>query len=101
MTTWEETTTLFQAWGGSGYDWSVVEIISRPHGDTVQYAVYEDAGCSCRGSKEDPLDSYDLTWTFDFMDARREVERSIREDEHDFNDAEKAELYAELRSIKP
>lgn len=101
MTMWHETTTLFAAHGGSGYDWATTQIISRPHGDTVQYAVYTDSGCSCSDERMDNLDSYGLTWSFDFMDARREAEDDIRGNTCDYNEAEKAEYLHELRTITP
>lgn len=100
MTTWEDVTTLFETVGGDGYDWSTVQIISRPHGETVQYAAYVDSGCSCSCSRMDSLESYNLTWSFDFMEARREAEKAVREG-YGLNDAEKAEYLAELRYIKP
>lgn len=99
---WENITTLFEAETNGGYDWSVIQLVSRPHGDTVQYAVYVDGGCSCNGPREMSPDWYGLVWTFDFNQARREAELAIRDaSSYDWTDAEKTEMYADLHKVRP
>lgn len=97
---WGNITTLFEAETSGGYDWSVIQLISRPHGDTVQYAVYVDGGCSCNGPRDMSPDWYGLVWTFDFAEARREAEIRAASS-YNFTDAEKAEMYADLRKVRP
>lgn len=47
---------------GSGYDWDITAIVARKIGDTWEYAVYEDGGCSCNGAYENSPEEYDLAW---------------------------------------
>lgn len=56
---------LAEEWDGEGYDWGITSIVARKVGDTFEYAVYEDGGCSCNSAYEGNPEGYDLSWNTD------------------------------------
>ena len=64
---------IWETDAGGGYDWEIVAIIAKPLDDgTYEYAVYNDAGCSCNYAYEMGPDSYDFAWTKDFREIGRQ-----------------------------
>lgn len=56
---------LAEEWDGDGYDWGITSIVARKVGDTFEYAVYADGGCSCNSAYEGNPEGYDLAWNTD------------------------------------
>lgn len=85
------------SWVGSesGYEWAEVHVYRRTlAGFSFQaYAVEYQSGCSCTSYEEPDINGLD--WTFSLGVLYTRLRDSL--DPHWFNDAQRAEIQAEIR----
>lgn len=61
-----------------GYDWEITSIVMNSRGE---YALYSDSGCSCNGEYMWGWDHYDLAWTNNLNEVKRQARESVGKSE--------------------
>ena len=61
-----------------GYDWECTSIVMNSRGE---YALYSDSGCSCNGAYEEGWNKYDLAWTNNLAEIKRQAKESVGKSE--------------------
>lgn len=79
----------------AGYDWWCYAIVLNSRGE---YAFYCDSGCSCNSAYEQGWDKYDLAWTTDIAEIKRQAREYVGKSER-ISVGRKAENLAKLAKL--
>ena len=70
----EGVIVVWEMSSSAGYDWWCDAIVLNSRGE---YAFYSDSGCSCNMEYEMGWDEYDLAWTTDVNEVKRQARESV------------------------
>lgn len=70
----ESVLIVWEMTSGGGYDWDCTSIVLNSRGE---YALYSDSGCSCNMEYQSGWDQYDLAWTNDLSEVKRQAREYV------------------------
>lgn len=74
----ETVLIVWELQSSMSYDWDITAIVLNARGE---YALYSDGGCSCNGPYEMGWDEYDLAWTDNLIEVKRQAREYVGKSE--------------------